>query len=764
VVLAFALHPSSFVESGIQYQVVRKLAEGAVAEIFLAKTPESSELFVLKVLRSELTSDESIVGRFLDEARLCQSLSHPNIVRYFGAGRLNDGRVYLLTEFLQGEDLSSKIRRTGPLSIEEVVRLVVPVCSALHYVHERGIVHRDLKPDNIFLTTQQDRCVPKLLDFGLALFTGAKSVRTATGVILATPEYTPPECINGKKADARSDVYALGVLMYEALTGSPPFVAGNYTELLLKHLNEPAPPLPEKCVQLSPIIQRCLAKDPDDRFATVEELSRAISQTDCNEPNAHTFVVSGDVKSAYTPTDPLAGSILGSYQLVKLLGQGAMGRVYQARHTKLGRQVALKVLRPEHARNPQLVERFFQEARTVNEINHEHIVEIFDFVEDFDAMGNKRAYFVMELLAGTSLGDLVRRGPLSIGRILSIARQICSALDAAHKVGVVHRDIKPDNIFIIERSGVPLFVKILDFGVAKLVKRIGASPAQETMDGVIIGTPTYMSPEQAAGKQTDHRADVYAVGVVLYEMLSGKPPFDGEGFGQLVVQIVTEAPPALGEKSLGGENIPSDLRSIVMSCLAKEPSKRPSDMGKLAEMLAPLSLNSRQTIELAGPRRGRRRRWQIALAASVVLAGSAAWTFLKPQPLPEPPPPQRMVRTDPATTQQPLPAATPTQVTLRIRSSPAGAKVIREDTSAELGHTPMEIRVNREDREIPISFDLPGHANARQNVALTADANVSVVLREQSAIEHDKPLSKKRRKNRHETKPNKDDVLDPFSG
>lgn len=750
-------------ESGIQYQVIRKLAEGAVAEIYLAKTAGSDDQLVLKVLRPELTSDESIVGRFLDEARLCQSLRHPNIVRYLGAGKLSDGRVYLLTEYLEGEDLGSRIRRGGPLTAEEVIRLLMPVCAALHYVHQRGIVHRDLKPDNLFLSGGLDANTPKLLDFGLALFTGTKSARTATGVILATPEYTPPECINGKKADARSDIYALGVLMFQSLTGSPPFVAGNYTELLLKHLNEQPPSLPDTCARLAPIIKRCLAKDPADRYDTAEELARAASQTDGNEPHAQTFVVSGEVKSTYSRNDSLEGSVLGSYQIVKLLGQGAMGRVYLARHVKLGRQVALKMLRSEHARNPLLIERFFQEARTVNEINHEHIVEIIDFVEDFDPLGNKRAYFVMELLSGNSLADLLRRGPLPIRRILSIVRQICSALEAAHKVGVVHRDIKPDNIFIIERSGVPTFIKLLDFGVAKLVKRIGTSPAQETMDGVIIGTPAYMSPEQAAGKPADHRADVYSVGVVFYEMLMGRPPFDGEGFGQLVVQIVTEQPPPLAAESIGGEPIPDALRNIVVSCLEKDPSRRPNSMAQLSDALAPFSINSRQTVEIqrrAG--RSTRVRWQHVLGLfGLVLLGAVSWSALRPRSPSALTRPQVTVQPDPPSVVAP-PPVNPSTVNLLVTSSPSGAKVVREDTSALIGYTPLETKLNRENRELGLAFHLPGYEKASHNVSLAADASVSVVLKAAPRAEPDN-VAKKRRKTRAQAKTNRDDLLDPFA-
>ncbi len=194
------------------------------------------------------------------------------------------------------------------------------------------------------------------------------------------------------------------------------------------------------------------------------------------------------------------GQILGNYQLERLLGEGSMGRVFQARHVRLGRQVALKVLRPQHARDVSFVRRFFQEARSVNQINHEHIVEIFDFVEEVE---RGHVYCVMELLRGQSLAAVMKEEKLTLARVQRIGVQVCAALGAAHKVGVVHRDVKPDNLFVIHRGGQSDFVKVLDFGVAKILTSEGT---HGTLDGTIIGTPTYMAPEQAAGLPVDHRA------------------------------------------------------------------------------------------------------------------------------------------------------------------------------------------------------------------------------------------------------------------
>ena len=300
--------------------------------------------------------------------------------------------------------------------------------------------------------------------------------------------------------------------------------------------------------------------------------------------------------------EPVAseGDLLGAYELMKLIGEGSMGRVFLARHTRLGRQVAVKVMRPEHLRNRGLIERFFQEARSVNQINHQHIVEVFDFVEELEGSGRIRAYCVMEHLVGDSLSDLMQKEALPIAQGIRIAQQVCRALQAAHELGVVHRDVKPDNIFVTQREGQD-FIKVLDFGVAKLTTPLGEDKLQRTVEGMIVGTPPYMAPEQAAGLSASFTADIYSLGVVLYEMLSGRVPFASEGFGQLVVQIITQAPPPLPPMTPSGERITSELKAVVMRCLHKDPAKRPQSMAEVDEALGDIldGGTSRRWVKLA---------------------------------------------------------------------------------------------------------------------------------------------------------------------
>ncbi|WP_426756958.1 serine/threonine-protein kinase [Myxococcus sp. Y35] len=440
------------------------------------------------------------------------------------------------------------------------------------------------------------------------------------------------------------------------------------------------------------------------------------------------------------------GSTLGNYQLEQLLGEGSMGRVFQARHTRLGRQVALKVLRSEHAKDRGFVQRFFQEARTVNQINHEHIVEIFDFVDE-SAVGGP-VYCVMELLRGQSLSSLAQEEKLTLARIQRFVVQVCAALGAAHQVGVVHRDVKPDNLFVIHRGGQPDFVKVLDFGVAKLLTAEGGTTG--TVDGTIIGTPAYMAPEQAAGLPVDARSDIYAVGNILYELITGKPPFQAAAFGHLVVQIITQPPPPLPTHLPSGEPVPPQLAELVMRCLSKEPEARPQSLAEVttallllpasgpalapapAEMSLEESERPTQEVRVAASTPPWRRRGVLTVgtAALVMVAAVVTWSGLQPEPTSTPVAAMRPSAEAPAASAQETPSAPAARppVTLTVRSFPEGAQVLRADTGELLGVTPLVKQVAGEAAPLRLRVELAGYAPLERMVDLGTHAELEVPL------------------------------------
>ncbi len=269
---------------------------------------------------------------------------------------------------------------------------------------------------------------------------------------------------------------------------------------------------------------------------------------------------------------------IGSYRILRVLGEGGMGAVYLGEHQALGRQAAIKVLQPALSARADIVQRFFNEARAATAIRDPGIVSVFDF--GHDAAGN--AYIVMELLDGESLETrLGRLGRLAPDDTMRIGRQVAAALAAAHARGIVHRDLKPDNIFLVpdrEVSGGER-AKILDFGIAKLASEQGGS---QTQVGAIMGTPAYMAPEQCRGAgEVDARSDIYALGCVLFHMLTGAPPFSGAGMGELLVKHIHEAPPLASSRAI----VPEALDRLVARCLEKAPSGRYASMAELVGAL-----------------------------------------------------------------------------------------------------------------------------------------------------------------------------------
>jgi serine/threonine protein kinase len=267
------------------------------------------------------------------------------------------------------------------------------------------------------------------------------------------------------------------------------------------------------------------------------------------------------------------------YKILRTLGAGGMGGVYEAVHEGIGRKVAIKCLHAEYARDRALVERFRREARAATAIGNEHIVDVTDVGE----LPDGAPFLVMEYLVGKTLGQMLNdSGPLRVPRAIHICRQVCSALDAAHEKGIVHRDLKPDNIFLIKRGGDPDFVKVLDFGISK-THAADNGVSELTRTGMAIGTPSYMSPEQAQGlRDIDGRTDVWAMGVILYELLSHRRPFVAETYPRLLMQIVGGTPHRL---SHWRRDIPDGLDALVMKCLEKEPAQRVSSMAALGEAL-----------------------------------------------------------------------------------------------------------------------------------------------------------------------------------
>jgi serine/threonine protein kinase len=335
--------------------------------------------------------------------------------------------------------------------------------------------------------------------------------------------------------------------------------------------------------------------------------------------------VSTPVGIAPVPGDAYIGKTLnGRYLVESKLGEGGFGAVYKARQVQIGRQVALKVLHPDTARDPNLVARFRREGAVACSLKDAHTITTYDFDQTAEGV----LYIAMELLTGRSLHEVFHNeAPIAWTRVLSIIEQMCSSLGEAHVTGIVHRDLKPENIYLEPRPGNPEFVKILDFGIAKIVGgEIGQNSPQLTASGQTLGTLEYMSPEQLMGKQLDGRSDIYAMGVLAYELLTGRLPFpDANGPAALIGAQLKKTPPP-PSAARADARIPAPVDQLVLKMLEKDRDKRHADVGALAQACHALLATAPQPMPAAP---------QVTPVAQVPVA-AAAYGNLPPPAVPPP--------------------------------------------------------------------------------------------------------------------------------
>jgi len=462
----------------------------------------------------------------------------------------------------------------------------------------------------------------------------------------------------------------------------------------------------------------------------------------------------------------MIGETFGNYRVTELIGEGGMGVVYLAEHPAIGRRAAVKILRPGLTDNPEILKRFFNEARAANAIRHPGIVEVFDC----GTLPSGVSYIVMELLEGENLAARLRRAArMRHPDARRIAAQTASALAAAHAAGIVHRDLKPDNLYLVpdDRDAALEMVKVLDFGIAKLGQQGSNVSSVRTRTGSVMGTPAYMSPEQCRGtREIDHRTDIYALGVILYEMVCGRPPFVSEGFGEMVhLHIAAPPPPPRTIEP----SVPEDLERLILWCLAKEPDDRVQTMTDVHAALtgrptppsratAPTARTPRQPAPPAIPTTftqagagalatdvtPRSRRKAPAIVLGVVAIGAVAlltrgsWmprssdtvTVAPAATAPANPPPAAAA----APTAPTAPAA-PATVTAAIVSDPPGARVVREKDGAVIGMTPFRETWPSGDGVRKLRLELDGYRTEAVAVPLDRGVDLSFALRKVAQAE-----------------------------
>jgi serine/threonine protein kinase/tetratricopeptide (TPR) repeat protein len=550
--------------------LLEEIGRGSFGTVYQAHDPRLDRAVAVKLLRSN-AGDEQLASILLHEGRTLARVRHPNVVTVYGAGE-HDGQVGLWMELIRGVTLEHMLDAHGPFSAGEAGLIGQDLCRALAAVHRAGLVHGDVKAQNV-MREQGGRLV--LMDCG------AGPTRAAPGPlrpeIAGTLSYLAPELFEGADGTIKSDFYSLGVLLYHLVTNDFPVNAKTIADLRealargeAARLQDVRPDLQGHFVR---VVERAIERDPARRFTSAGEMEAALAQSHgliANESSPPDFSMVDDrqttaVVGGAPATFPRPGETLGHYQILEQIGAGGTGVVYRASDKRLKREVAIKVLLETFATNPDRLALFTQEAQAIAALSHPNILTLHD-------VGTERGlwYAVTELLHGKTLRARMVHGPLPKDEAIDYAIEVAHGLAAAHAKDIVHMDLKPENLMIIDDG----WLKILDFGVARVGRSARSSDADTTQTHRPErgwGTLAYMSPEQISDDHVDHRSDLFSLGTILYEMLAGRHPFQRESPAATMGAILRDDPAPIASIEPA---ISSGLDRIVRRSLRKSPSER----------------------------------------------------------------------------------------------------------------------------------------------------------------------------------------------
>ena len=545
-----------------RYEILAPLAEGGMGAVYLARRVLLGDDVAIKVILADQEGPAPL-ERFVRESRACAQLRHPNIVSILDYNADDPQRPFLVMELLSGPSLKEELAEKRRFPIDELQRIIPPICSALALAHTRGIIHRDLKPANIVAHDFGDGRVHKVVDFGVATVRHQGDERRLTGSqqFIGTVAYASPEQLTGGAVDARSDVYSMGAVIFELATGRLPFEGGDAMAVVAAHLNRPAPLPSSVCPGLPPwfdvAVSRALAKDPEDRWPDMAALGRAM---------AGPAAVGVTESSGRLPIGA-AGGLLGTYEIGEVLGPGRLGStVHRGVHRALGHPVAIRILRGVTDRDAAARERFLHEARAM-QVAHPSILHVRDYGEE----GNF-VYVVTDFIEGPSMRQLLTEGgPLGWARLSRLAGQLFEAAHVLHRRKGLLCGLSPDIIRVATDEDGERIV-ISSAGIWDAQDLLGTLQEQ-TLRGMGLADAElrYVAPELFTGRNADVRSDVFTLGVLLYEMATGVTPFDGATLPELLGKMLTGT--ARDPRGLQ-PTLPEPAAAAIQTALNTAPEKR----------------------------------------------------------------------------------------------------------------------------------------------------------------------------------------------
>jgi eukaryotic-like serine/threonine-protein kinase len=560
-----------------KYTVVKELGRGRVGAVYLVEHPILKRKSVIKIRYLAASNNEEGKARMFREADLLARVKHPSIVTLHDVGE-HDGLPFLAMDLIQGKVLGTMADKEEPLSLPVLLRIMATVTGAVHHLHESDIIHMDIKPENIVVAPNGH---PMVIDLGLGASTSGDPL-LKKGHVAGTPYYMSPEMAGGKVRifTPATDIWSLGVVMYEAMVGKPPYLAETAMEIL-KQVVSPDPvdmsPLAAKVPEyVAGIVGKCLQKKPEDRYQSADALRRAleaaVDHIERSESDTVELAPPSPGQTLLLHVEYQEAEMTGSYREYEMgnyLAGGTYGDVYRAKELLTGKTVAFKVLKREWVADADATERFRREARLLVRLSHPNIVGVHNW-----GRYGPTFFIAMDLLEGSNVQQiLTQKGPLPVADAISMAAQVASGIAAVHEAGAVHRDLKPANIQLVGEKYV-----VLDFGMAHV-----AEADKLTMTGAIPGSPAYMSPEQSLGLPLTGASDVYAIGVTLYEAISGKLPHESATNPHEILRRIAQDPP----KPITDhrDDLPPAVLEVIARTLLKNPEERPSAQ-EVHDMLA----------------------------------------------------------------------------------------------------------------------------------------------------------------------------------